>query len=110
MEISTSVIDGVTVAAFAGNLDTNTAPEGQAKLDEIIDGGATKILVDFTSLDYISSAGLRVLLVTGKKLKASGGAMRNSNLNETVAEVFEISGFSTIFNVFGDRSEALAGF
>ena len=110
MQISTEQGEGFTIIAFEGNLDTNTAPDAQAQLDGLIEGGATKLLVDFASLNYISSAGLRILLATTKKLNPVGGSLRLCGLNETVTEVFEISGFSTIFQVFNERSEALEGF
>ena len=100
----------VTVVEFEGHLDTNTAPEAQERLDGLQDGGVQKILVSFEKLDYISSAGLRVLLATAKRLGASGGSLRICGLNETVSEVFEISGFSVILSVFGNEAEALEGF
>ncbi len=110
MKFTTSEVEGITIAAFEGNLDTNTAPDAEERLGELLEKGVTKILVDFTTLDYISSAGLRVLLVTTKRLGGAGGSLRICGLNETVDEVFEISGFSTIFSVFGTRDEALDGF
>ncbi len=110
MNITTSEVEGITIAEFEGNLDTNTAPDAEERLGELLEKGVTKILVDFTTLNYISSAGLRVLLVTTKRLGGTGGSMRLCGLNETVDEVFEISGFSTIFSVFGTRDEALDGF
>jgi len=67
-------------------------------------------LVDCEKVDYISSAGLRVLLGTVKGLTAAGGSLRISGLNESVHEVFEISGFSTILAVFVTEAEALDGF
>ena len=110
MNVTMSEVGGVTVAEFEGNLDTNTAPDAEAELDGLLKKGVTKILVDFTNLEYISSAGLRVLLATTKRLSGGGGSLRLCSLNETVDEVFEISGFSTIFSVFGTRDEALEGF
>ena len=110
MNISTREEGDVTIIGVEGNLDTNTAPEAQQHLDGLQDDGVLKILVDFATLDYISSAGLRVLLATAKRLGASGGSLRICGLNETVNEVFEISGFSVILNVFGDEAEALEGF
>ncbi len=110
MNITTTEVEGITIAEFEGNLDTNTAPDAEERLGELLEKGVTKILVDFTTLDYISSAGLRVLIVTTKRLGGTGGSMRICGLNETVDEVFEISGFSTIFSVFGTRGEALDGF
>ena len=75
-----------------------------------MDGGEKKILVDFNLVDFVASSGLRVLLATAKRLKSEGGTLRICGLNESVAEVFEMSGFDTILNVFGSRDEALSGF
>jgi anti-sigma B factor antagonist len=110
MNISVSVNGDVTVVSFEGNLDTNTASEAEERLGELASEGSGKILVDFADLDYISSAGLRVLLATAKKLRGAGGNLRLCRLNEMVSEVFEISGFSTIFAVFPTEAEALEGF
>jgi anti-sigma B factor antagonist len=110
MNITTREEGGVAIVGFEGNLDTNTAPDAQEALSGILDDGADKILVDFGELDYISSAGLRVLLATAKRMTTAGGAFHICSLNETVNEVFEISGFSMIFKVFVDESEALAAF
>lgn len=109
MEISTRAEGEVTIVAIAGNLDSNSSPEAQQALDGILAGGAKKIAVDFSALDYISSAGLRVLLGTAKKLISSGGALRAFGLNQTVGEVFAISGFSKILAVFPTEAEALNG-
>ena len=110
MNITTHEEGAVKVLQFDGRLDTNTSPEAQTALDGLIGEGAQKILVDFEKLDYVSSAGLRVLLSAGKQLTRSGGELRLSNLNETVQEIFEISGFDTLLSVFGSKKEALAGF
>jgi len=110
MKITTRDVESVAVVDIEGNLDTNTSPEAQAHLDQLLEGGTSKILVNCQTLDYISSAGLRVLLATVKRLTAGGGSLRICGLNETVQEVFEISGFSTIFSVFGSEPEALEGF
>jgi anti-anti-sigma factor len=110
MDVTTRTHDEVTVVALAGNLDSNTSPQAQQALDGILAGGGKKMLIDFTKLDYISSAGLRVLLGTAKRLSGTGGALRLFGLNETVREVFQISGFSTILAVFATETDALKGF
>lgn len=66
--------------------------------------------MNFKELEYISSAGLRVLLSTAKQLEPSGGGIRICTLNDVVREVFDISGFVTILNLFADETEALDGF
>jgi anti-sigma B factor antagonist len=110
MEISISESGGVRILSFQGNLDTNTAPDAESEINGLIDGGAQKLLVNFEKLDYISSAGLRVLLATAKKLKASSGDLKICCLNQTVQEVFDISGFSTILSVTSSEEEALGTF
>lgn len=109
MDVSTRTQQDVTIIAFAGNLDSNTSPVAQQAIDTVLAAGARKLVIDFTTLDYISSAGLRVLLGAAKKLQGSGGALRLFGLNETVREVFEISGFATILQVRGTEGEAVAG-
>jgi anti-anti-sigma factor len=110
VDIVTRTQNDVTIVAFRGSLDSKTSPQAQQALDGICAAGTRKLLVDFTALDYISSAGLRVLLATTKRLKGAGGALRLFGLNETVREVFDISGFSTIFAVCATEADALRKF
>lgn len=110
MEITTRMQGDVTIVGVVGNLDSKSSPEAQRALDAILAGGGRKIAVDFTALDYISSAGLRVMLSVAKKLGSTGGALRTFGLNATVREVFDISGFSRILAVFPSEAEALEGF
>ena len=106
MEISTRTSNDIHIVAIAGNLDSTTSPEAQKKLDAVV-AGARKVVLDFSELDYISSAGLRVLLGAAKQLRASGGTLRMFGLNQSVREVFEISGFSAILAVYPTEAEAL---
>jgi anti-anti-sigma factor len=110
MDLTTQESDGVTIVGFEGKLDTNTCPDAEVHLKKTLDDGAKKILVNFSKLDFVSSAGLRVLLSTAKRLESSGGELRICGLNETVNEIFEISGFDTILSVFGTEQDALVGF
>lgn len=80
--------------ALEGRLDTMTAPDLEAELNKSM-GGAESLVLDFAKLDYISSAGLRVLLSAHKTMSAKGG-MKVINVNEIVQEVFEVTGFSDI--------------
>ncbi len=110
MQISVKTTNDVKVLAFEGRLDTQTSPDAQQQLTQLIEAGSTKILVNLEKLDYISSAGLRVLLVVAKQLKATDGELRICSLNELVKEVFDISGFSTIFKIFESETDALDSF
>ena len=83
--------------ALAGRLDTMTAPELEAELNKDL-GGADSLTLDFGKLDYISSAGLRVLLTAHKAMTAKGG-MKICNVNEVVQEVFEVTGFADILTI-----------
>ena len=108
MNITDEATDGAAIAHLEGNLDTTTAPEVMAHLDAIIEGGTTTLIVDFAAVDFVSSAGLRVLLATAKKLRPDG-ALRLYGLNDSVREVFDVSGCSTIIPIFDDQTAALAG-
>jgi anti-anti-sigma factor len=110
MKFETTAIDSVTVVEMEGNLDTNTSVDAQDHVNGLMDDGAAKIVMDFTKVDFVSSAGLRVLLATAKRLGGVGGSLRICGLNDAVNEVFEISGFSTILEVFSTRDDAMQGF
>ena len=110
MEIQTRDTNGIKVIDLIGKLDTSTSPDAEKHLNGLLKEGVKKILVNLEKLDYISSAGLRVLLSTNKQLQKTGGMMRICNLNDVVQEIFDISGFSSIFNVFVTESEALNNF
>jgi anti-anti-sigma factor len=106
MQISTRTSNDIHIVAIAGSLDSTTAPEAQKSLDAVV-AGAKKVALDFSALDYISSAGLRVLLGAAKQLRGSGGKLGMFGLNQSVREVFEISGFATILAVYPSEAEAV---
>jgi anti-sigma B factor antagonist len=110
MEITVDEVGDIRVVRIAGNLDTQTSPVTEEQLTQLIQDGATKILLDFEKLNYISSSGLRVLLVAHKRLEGNSGQVRICNPNTMVREVFDTSGFSDIFSVYGSQAEALDGF
>ena len=83
--------------ALEGRLDTLTAPELEAVFHQAL-GSAQSLTMDFSKLDYISSAGLRVLLSAHKAMSAKGG-MKVTNVNEIVQEVFEVTGFTDILTI-----------
>jgi|SRR5687767_12949771 len=111
MEISTrtsnDIHNDIHIVGIVGSLDSTTAPAAQKALEPVL-ASAKNVALDFTQLDYISSAGLRVLLGAAKHLRASGGTLRMFGLNQSVREVFEISGFSAILSVYPSEAEAVA--
>ena len=91
-------LDGKTLnVALEGRLDTVTAPELEASLREDLEK-ADNLVLDFGKLEYISSAGLRVLLSAHKSMAGKGG-MKVTHVNEIVNEVFEVTGFSDILTI-----------
>ncbi len=110
MDFTVDEFGDVKAVRIAGNLDTQTSTVAQEQLTQLIDNGATKILVDFEDLNYISSSGLRMLLVAVKRLEGTGGQLRICNPNKMVQEVFEVSGFSDILSVYTSEAEARDGF
>lgn len=107
MNIATEVVNGVTVLRLSGDLDTGTSDTAQEIINQAIDDGANNVLISLRDVGFVSSAGLRILLVAAKKMVSIDGTLRISDLNETVHDVFEISGFSSIFNVFATEQDAL---
>ncbi len=85
-----------TIFTLEGRLDTTTAPELEAAVNESADSESFEM--DFSGLEYISSSGLRVLLGAQKKMGAKGG-MVIKNVNETINEIFEVTGFSDILTI-----------
>ena len=80
-----------------GRLDTNTSPELEAKINEVI-GNANKLIIDLGNLEYISSAGLRVLLGAAQVMEGKG-EMVVRNVTEAVREVFDLTGFNNLFTI-----------
>ena len=89
--------DDALTLALTGRLDTTTAPELEQELRSELDGVRT-LTLDFSALDYISSAGLRVLL-SAQKVMNRQGEMKLCGVNETIAEIFDITGFSDILTI-----------
>ena len=89
--------DKLTIS-LAGRLDTVTSPDLESELKTALDS-AKELIMDFTKLEYISSAGLRVLLSENKKMDGKGGKMKLININEMVREVLEVTGFMSVLTV-----------
>lgn len=98
---------GVLIYVLGGRLDSNTAKTLEAKLKEELDGGCRAMLIDMGGLDYISSAGLRVVLLAAKRLRAAEGRFGLSRLKGEIRQVFEISGLLRILSVYEDRDAAM---
>lgn len=108
MNIAESREGAVLIVSPEGRLDAQAAPELQTRVVERLDGGAKLLLLDLEKIEYISSAGLRVILVAAKKLKALDGRIVVCSLAEGVQEVFRVSGFDSIVETTESRTAGLA--
>ncbi len=108
MTIATETTPTATIVALQGQLNSANAGTIEAEVLGLVSGGARNLVLDFAALDYISSAGLRMVLVVAKRLKQEGGLLVLCGMQPHVREVFDISGFLAILNVEPGRVEALA--
>ena len=97
MTIEKNLNETELTVAIAGRLDTTTAPQLEAELKQSA-VGIEKLVLDFTALEYLSSAGLRVLLSTQKMMNKQG-EMIIKNVNDTINEIFEVTGFIDILTI-----------
>ena len=97
----------VVIVMPDNQLDTNTSPETEKMLTAQLDAGETRIVIDFSKTDYMSSAGLRVILKTASLLQEKGGGFALCNANEQIVEVLEISGFLEIVKYFPSLQDAV---
>lgn len=106
MEIETLDIEGVAVVAPVGRIDSSTAGEAEAAIMPLF-ATAKAIVVDFGRLAYISSAGLRVLLIAAKASKAKGVPLVLCGLSKPVHEVLRMGNFTKLFDIHEDRTRAV---
>ena len=107
MEIQTRKEKVAVVVSVKGREDAVTAPEFEKNVIDLISKGEKTFVINFVELDYISSAGLRSILALAKKLKGREGKILFAGLRGPVEEVFKISGFSSIFEIFDSEESAL---
>lgn len=107
MDIQTRNEGSTAILVLSGRMDAVTAPQFEAAIKQNIEAGGNSFVVDFHGLDYISSAGLRALLATAKLLKNKGGQIRLAAVAGTVKEVFQISGFASIFQMHDTTEDAV---
>jgi anti-anti-sigma factor len=108
MEIVKRKEKDAMVISVKGRLDAVTSPVLEKDLTELMAGGEKFLVVDLGDLDYISSAGLRTILASTKRLKEKQGKLLLASLQSVVKEVFEISGFSSIIPIYESVDSALS--
>jgi anti-anti-sigma factor len=110
MEINEIKNDQCVIVGITGRLDTTNYSLLESKLMEMIENNEHKILVECSKMDYISSSGLRILLMALKKISQVKGKFVLCSLQENIHEIFEISGFTSIFEIHANQEDALKVF
>ncbi|MBP8031360.1 MAG: STAS domain-containing protein [Acetobacterium sp.] len=99
MKIDVKQDGEIFVVELEGRMDTNTSPEFQKEMEAYYSKEGFNMILDFDKLDFVSSAGLRVLLLIQKKSKALSGSLVIKNVKPEIQEVFDMTGFSDILNI-----------
>jgi anti-anti-sigma factor len=108
MDVAETRRGDFVILAPIGRLDTKTSPELEQRVLGLLGAGERRFVVDFGAVDFLSSAGLRVLLMLAKKLSGGDGWLALSALNDRVREVFDIAGFTSVFTIKASVDEAVA--
>jgi anti-sigma B factor antagonist len=108
LEIREETVGAVRVLALNGRLDTETSADLELAVQDLLQAGECNFVLDLGGVGYVSSAGLRVLLMLGKAVDGKG-SLRLTGLNPTVRQVFDVAGFTPLFAIFPDRAAALGG-
>jgi len=98
--------DNFTILEIYGRIDTMTAGGFESEIMNVLEK-ENNLILDCNGLEYISSSGLRVFLLAQKKIRATGGSLKLCNLQPFIREVFDISGFSSIFSIYAGLEEAM---
>jgi stage II sporulation protein AA (anti-sigma F factor antagonist) len=108
MEFAQEQAGEVLVVRLAGRLDSSAAAGAEQTFAGVLGAGTPHLAIDLTKLEYISSAGLRVLLIVAKKVQQAHGKVALCGLTPNVREIFAISGFDAIFSIQSDAAAAIA--
>lgn len=99
MEITQKEENGIVSISIEGRLDADSSPEAETVVKDALAGQTTRVLFDLSELEYLSSAGLRVLLSAAKEMRRRNGKIVLCSLNEFVKEIFEVSGFQSLIPI-----------
>jgi anti-sigma B factor antagonist len=110
MNIETRELKHVSVVKISGRVNSVTAPEVEAALRDLINADRHQVVLDLQGVEYMSSAGLRVLVTMSKAAQKSGGDLKLAQPSARVKEVLELAGLTPVFNVYGDVVEAVGAF
>lgn len=110
MDILGKKIDDVQIVTLGGRMDAYSSNDVERQLNALIEANEVRIILNLTGLEYISSSGLRVLLAALKKSRKGSGDVRLAAMRPSVKEVFDIAGFTQLFQIFDEEREAINSF
>jgi anti-sigma B factor antagonist len=116
MEITRKRFNRVDLLSIKGRLDATTSPQLKQEIDALFNEGRYRIVLDASNLEYVSSPGLRVLIEARKRARdwkitdLEGGDVRIANLPPRIKEVFDLTGFTSLFDLFDDTTDAVGSF
>ena len=110
MEIIEKIQDDINIYRLIGRLDTNTSARFEQKLFQTISGGSKKMIVDFKDLNYISSAGIRLIFIAYKALMREDGRIILCSMQKYVREIFKMTGIDSFVPILDNMDEALKAF
>ncbi len=108
LHIQTEEKQGKTILRLEGRIDASTSNLLEKEINDLIEKKHLSLLVDFFEVEYLSSAGMRVLLSGAKKMKNSGGNFLLFGMNDEVMEIIKMAGFEKILRIFSSEKEALS--
>ncbi len=109
-EVKRSDVNTVTVLSLKGFLDAHTAPQFETAVQTLLEESRYKIVVDFTELAYISSAGLGVFMGFIEEIRQNGGDMKLAHMSDRVFKIFDLLGFPNLYQIFPTVDEAVRKF
>lgn len=107
MKLETKMLGEITVVSLGGELDYNSSEEARQQLMEVVENNKN-VVIDMENCTYVSSSGLRVLLLLGKRSRQLGENIALANLTDDVKDVMDMTGFGTIFNCYDSLDNATA--
>ena len=116
MDVSHKKFNRVDLLTLEGRMDAASAPQLKQHIDALFEQGRYRIVLDLTKLDYIASPGLRVLIEARKRARdrkltdIEGGDVRIANLPPRIKEVFDLTGFTSLFEIYNDTLDAVGSF
>jgi anti-sigma B factor antagonist len=110
LDISVETFKRVALVEVSGRIDSSTAPEFEEALQGVTGDGRHNIVVDLSGVDYMSSAGLRILVATLRECKKRLGNVKLANPSERASDVLSLAGLDTMFDIYDDRTAAVGSF